>query len=579
MSLRRLPSIASCTIASVLALLSPRGAREAAAETRRVAVVVGHNTGGASERPLRYAEDDAGKLADVLVELGDVDRSRLFVVRGRPREAVIEALARAAATVKAARQLPDDRVILTFFYSGHSDATSLQLGDSKLPYAELKRLLDATGAEVRLTIVDGCKSGGLVATKGGRPAPAFEIGLSDQLTSAGEATLTSSAADEASLESSEIRGSFFTHHLVSGLRGAADASGDGRVTLSEAYEYAFNRTVVASAATGSAPQHPNYDYQLTGGGELVLTRVGERSASLRLPPGFSRALITNVVRDQVVAELTRDQVRSLAVAPGEYAVRLWKGGEVLLGRVKASANSATEVRWEQLTSMAKLQDNPSKGGEAAPSVFDGGERFAQPMDEPLSPDAQQIYDAEVLSVGDQLLVTANGTAAEVTNSNTLYVGRYRRQIQAEQFLRLAGRPDLAKDVATRRSTKVAFYVVGSIVAAGGLLYSLFGERCSPAPGDPDFEPCLDREMEAATLGLVGAGAGLGIFLAGMALGDGVPAPHVLRELADRHNSNLRVRLRGGRPAAEAKPITARLQLRLAPAVTPSGGGLTLMGRF
>ena len=56
----------------------------------------------------------------------------------------------------------------------------------------------------------------------------------DDLASTGEALLTSSAADENALESKEIRGSFFSHHLVSGLRGAADSSGDGQVTLAEA---------------------------------------------------------------------------------------------------------------------------------------------------------------------------------------------------------------------------------------------------------------------------------------------------------------------------------------------------------
>ena len=51
--------------------------------------------------------------------------------------------------------------------------------------------------------------------------------------------ITSSAAREAALESAEIEASFFSHHLISGLRGAADTSGDGLVTLAEAYQYAF----------------------------------------------------------------------------------------------------------------------------------------------------------------------------------------------------------------------------------------------------------------------------------------------------------------------------------------------------
>jgi hypothetical protein len=72
-----------------------------------------------------------------------------------------------------------------------------------------------TRADVRVAIVDGCQSGALVG-KGGARAPGFEIRLIDQLDASGEAMLTSSAADELALESREIRGSFFTHHLVSG---------------------------------------------------------------------------------------------------------------------------------------------------------------------------------------------------------------------------------------------------------------------------------------------------------------------------------------------------------------------------
>ena len=45
---------------------------------------------------------------------------------------------------------------------------------------------------------------------------------------------------------------------------------DGRVTLDEAYSYAYGRTVAATAATRSGAQHPTYDYDLHGAGEVVL---------------------------------------------------------------------------------------------------------------------------------------------------------------------------------------------------------------------------------------------------------------------------------------------------------------------
>ena len=137
-------------------------------------------------------------------------------------------------------------------------------------------------------ILDSCRSGALLALKGGTLGQPFDIRLADDLVSTGEAMIASSAADEAALESSEIGGSFFSHHFISGLRGAADASGDGVVTLAEAYQYAFARTLRTTSDTTVGPQHPAYDYHLAGRGDLVLTRLQQPSAVLDLPVGFDR---------------------------------------------------------------------------------------------------------------------------------------------------------------------------------------------------------------------------------------------------------------------------------------------------
>lgn len=50
-------------------------------------------------------------------------------------------------------------------------------------------------------------------------------------------------------ESDRLRSSFFSHHLITGLRGAADADGDERVALSEAYDYAYRQTLRSSGQT------------------------------------------------------------------------------------------------------------------------------------------------------------------------------------------------------------------------------------------------------------------------------------------------------------------------------------------
>jgi uncharacterized caspase-like protein len=319
---------------------------------------VGNNAGAGEQPPLRFAETDAGKMARVLVELGGVVPQDLQLLQGRSLGDLKEALASARARVASYRASPDDRVVLLFYFSGHSDGEALELGKERLPFGELKKWLDDTRADVRLGIVDSCKSGALLAVKGGTPGPAFQIRLSDDLASTGQAIITSSAADELALESNEIRGSFFTHHLVSGLRGAADASGDGRVTLAEAYQYAFGHTVSATAGTIVGPQHPAYDYRLSGQGELVLTELSRPTAALELPAGFERALVVQVMRDQVLAELASGAAPRVAVPPGDYAIRAWKGGLAYAGRFALAEGETRTLRWEELAPVAQAKARP-----------------------------------------------------------------------------------------------------------------------------------------------------------------------------------------------------------------------------
>ena len=266
-------------------------ARAASAEIRRIAVVVGSNHGDGGHAPLRFAEQDAAKLSAVLGELGGLLPGDLVLLRGPTLAEVRAALDEAARRIAAWHAAGRGQAVLLFYFSGHSDGEVLELGGQPLPFGELRRRLHESGADVRLAIVDSCRSGALLALKGGTLGQPFDIRMADDLGSTGEAFIASSAADEAALESAEIGASFFSHHFISGLRGAADLSGDGLVTLAEAYQYAFARTLRATSDTIVGPQHPAYDYHLAGRGELVLTELHHPSAALDLPGGFDRLLL------------------------------------------------------------------------------------------------------------------------------------------------------------------------------------------------------------------------------------------------------------------------------------------------
>ncbi len=343
-------------------------ASSAFAESKRIAIIVGNNAGSGELPPLRYAESDAGKMARVLVELGDVALDDVLLLQGRKVSDVERAISDARERVAFFKKNPDTRTVLMFFFSGHSDGEAIELNGEKLPYGRLKALLTGTGADVRLSIVDACKSGGGLRTKGAKAADSFTIKLTDTLVATGEAFITSSAADEAALESSEVSGSYFTHNFISGLRGAADASGDKLVTLAEAYKYAYDRTVSATSLTSVGAQHPNYDFRISGQGELVLSTLLRPSAVLILPEGAERSVITDLARDQVVVEVPAGPAREIALAAGQYGLRLIKGGKTYGGRVALVDGVRKSIKWEELQSMTSSVIVASKGGGGAPSL-------------------------------------------------------------------------------------------------------------------------------------------------------------------------------------------------------------------
>lgn len=286
---------------------------------RRFALVAGANDGGRARVTLRYAGTDASAVASVLTQLGGVSKDDLvFLEEPRPAS-LVRALDELTRRLASARQ-GTNRLEVVFYYSGHSDESGLLLGEERYGYDELRRRLDALPAEVRIGIVDACASGALTRSKGGVSRPPFLVDASTQLK--GHAFLTSASIDEAAQESERLKASVFTHALVSGLRGAADASRDGRVTLAEAYQFAFSETLARTATTRSGPQRPAFDIQLAGTGEMVLTDVRSSAAQLELSAKVSGRVFVLNASGGLVVELakTAGEALQLGVEPGAYRV-------------------------------------------------------------------------------------------------------------------------------------------------------------------------------------------------------------------------------------------------------------------
>ncbi len=249
------------------------------AARRRFALIASANDGGPGRTSLRFADSDARSVADVMQTLGGVRGDDLVMLPAARRRSLRGGFDRIAKLI-ASEARPRTQRELFVYYSGHSDEEGLLLGGERVSYQELRSWIGEAGADVRIAILDSCASGALIRLRGVIRRPSF---LEDLSTSTqGHAFLTASSADEAAQESDRIGAAFFTHFLLSGLRGAADANRNGHVTLNEAYQFAYHETLSRTERTVAGAQHPEYDWHLSGKGELVMTSLQETSAGLVL---------------------------------------------------------------------------------------------------------------------------------------------------------------------------------------------------------------------------------------------------------------------------------------------------------
>jgi hypothetical protein len=281
------------------------------AAIRRFGLFVGANDGGPDRVTLRWAIADAQRMAEVMTEIGGIAPQDCFVLQDpdvRELEIQIDYLTQRIGLAAESA----GRTEFVIYYSGHSDENGMMMGGDHISYLDFRRAIDDVGADVCIAILDSCASGAFTRLKGGQFTQPFL--LDDGSEMSGHAFLASSSEDEASQESDTLRSSFFTHYLVSGLRGAADRGNDGRVTLDEVYLYAREETLTRTINTFAGPQNPSFDFQLTGTGSLVLTNLAVVDAAIVFDESVDGRLYITRASGGLVAEVDKTEGSPLTIA-------------------------------------------------------------------------------------------------------------------------------------------------------------------------------------------------------------------------------------------------------------------------
>ncbi len=215
---------------------------------------------------LRYTDDDAYHMYAFLKspEGGALDDEHIRILideeatLGNIKSTMMDIFGKAG---------PNDLVML--YFSGHGLRGSFLPFDfngfsNKLFHEEINAILKRSPAKYKLCIADACHSGSLVAMRGGTQPEALSNYYSSlSRANPGTALIMSSKSDETSLESSGLRQGVFSHFLIRGLKGEADANNDKIIDVQELYDFVNSKVRAYTGNLQSPIIQGDYDRKMT----------------------------------------------------------------------------------------------------------------------------------------------------------------------------------------------------------------------------------------------------------------------------------------------------------------------------
>ena len=176
------------------------------------------------------------------------------------------------------QRTPDDLLVL--YFSGHGVRDELgalylavkntirtRLRSTAIKSDYVREAMDQSRSRRQVLILDCCNSGAFA--QGTKAATGVSIGTASAFEAGyGRIILTASDSTQFAWEGNRVIGetdnSLFTHFLVQGLEGEADLDGDGRITVDELYDYAYEKVKLAT------PKQTPSKFSSKQQGEIVL---------------------------------------------------------------------------------------------------------------------------------------------------------------------------------------------------------------------------------------------------------------------------------------------------------------------
>lgn len=268
----------------------------------RLALIIG-NTRYSDKHflPLTTPAQDARDLAELLRDPGIGGFDEVTTLLDESNETVRRAIARFFSS-------RDREDLLLLYFSGHGvrsaqgelylaqrDTEIDLLSATGVPANYITKSMDESRSRSQILILDCCFSGAF-ARNAKSAALETSLGTNESFSSggSGHTVLTATDSLQYAFEGDRIvgqaRNSVFTRYLVEGLRsGDADSDGDGRITVDELFDYAYE-----NVQTHTPRQTPcKWSFQQQG--DIVIARNPHTLAAGRDP---NSALLTKMLPAQ-----------------------------------------------------------------------------------------------------------------------------------------------------------------------------------------------------------------------------------------------------------------------------------------
>ncbi|WP_116124274.1 caspase family protein [Lewinella sp. IMCC34183] len=191
-------------------------------------------------KTLRYTDDDAYQFYAFLksIEGGALtdEQVKVLIDEDATHENILAAL---HDTYRKA----DENDVILFYFSGHGLPGSFLPVDydgerNALAHADVHAALAESRSRHKVVIADACHSGSLAARGvGGNTGMLTDYYSALTNAQASTALMMSSRGEEISMEDGGLRSGVFSHYLIRGMKGEADANKDGMVSIEELFTY------------------------------------------------------------------------------------------------------------------------------------------------------------------------------------------------------------------------------------------------------------------------------------------------------------------------------------------------------